>query len=102
MVVPYEHQPSLQNLADDTLTEMVLLARQCERTLRALYLPDGLNMGVNIGKSAGAGVAGHLHLHVLPRWMGDANFMTVVGETRILPEEIALTWERLHAAFQTP
>lgn len=102
MVAPYEHAPSLESLADDTLTEMILLARQCEQKICALYRPDGLNMGINIGTSAGAGVAGHLHLHVLPRWNGDANFMTAVGETRILPEEVGSTWERLHTAFQNP
>ena len=102
MVVPYQHAPSLLDLADDTLTEMILLARQCERHLRILYRPDGLNMGFNIGKSAGAGVADHLHLHVLPRWTGDASFMTAVAETRVLPEEVDATWERLHAAFQSP
>jgi ATP adenylyltransferase len=102
MVVPYLHAPSLLDLPDETLAETILLARQCERHLRALYGPDGLNMGINIGRSAGAGVADHLHLHVLPRWTGDANFMTSVAETRVLPEEIAVTWERLRAAFQSP
>jgi len=100
MVVPYEHAPSLLDLADDTLTEAILLARQCERHLRALYRPGGLNVGINIGQSAGAGVADHLHMHVLPRWTGDANFMTAVAETRVLPEEVGATWERLRAAFQ--
>jgi len=102
MVVPYQHAPSLLELPDDTLAEMILLARQCERHLLILYRPDGLNMGINIGKSAGAGVADHLHLHVLPRWTGDVSFMTAVAETRVLPEEVDATWERLHAAFQSP
>ena len=102
MVVPYQHAPSLQDLPGETLTEMILLARDCEKCIRALYDPDGLNMGVNIGKSAGAGVADHLHLHILPRWTGDANFMTAVAETRILPEEVATTWQRLRGAFQLP
>ena len=64
--------------------------------------PGGLNIGINIGKSAGAGVAEHLHLHVLPRWTGDSNFMTSIAETKILPEDLAVTWERLHTAFQPP
>jgi ATP adenylyltransferase len=102
MVVPYEHHPSLLDFPDETLNETILLARQCERHLRDLYHPQGLNIGINIGKSAGAGVADHLHMHVLPRWTGDANFMTAVAETKILPEEVTLTWERLRAAFQTP
>jgi ATP adenylyltransferase len=102
MVVPYQHAPSLLDFTDETLTEMVLLARRCERKLRELYHPDGLNLGLNIGKSAGAGVAGHLHLHALPRWNGDSNFMTPIAETRILPEDLAITWERMRAAFETP
>jgi ATP adenylyltransferase len=76
------------------------LAKAAEGHLRALYRPDGLNFGINLGASAGAGIAGHLHLHGLPRWTGDANFMTVLGETRVLPEELETTWERLSAAFR--
>jgi ATP adenylyltransferase len=101
MVVPYQHVATLLELSDDTLTEMSLLARRAEKHLRALYHPDGLNLGMNIGKSAGAGIAGHLHLHVLPRWSGDTNFMTVVGETRVAPEALETTWQRLRAAFGT-
>lgn len=99
MVVPYQHAATLGEVPDETLAEMMLLARSAEGHLRALYRPDGLNLGINIGSSAGAGIAGHLHLHALPRWTGDANFMTVVGETRILPETLETTWERLSAAF---
>lgn len=100
MIVPYQHAASLELLEDPTLAELMALAKASERHLRTLYRPDGLNLGINIGKSAGAGIAGHLHLHALPRWMGDANFMTVVGETRVLPEELEMTWERLSAAFR--
>ena len=100
MVVPYEHVPDLERLAEDTLTELIRLARDCEKRLNALYRPDGLNLGMNIGRSAGAGVADHFHLHALPRWTGDANFMTVVSETRVLPEDLADTWERMTAAFR--
>src|ERR1700678_3129716 len=71
MVVPYQHVPSLEDLPGETLAEMILLARDCEKRIRALYRPDGLNMGINIGKSAGAGVADHLHPHILARWAGD-------------------------------
>ncbi len=99
MVVPYEHASSLEQLDDETLTEMIRLARDSERHLRAAYRPEGLNIGINLGKSAGAGIAGHLHLHALPRWTGDTNFMTVVGETRVMPEELTTTWEKLSQAF---
>ena len=99
MVVPYEHVPTLEDLPDETLVEMIRLARTVERHLRAVYKPDGLNLGINIGRSAGAGIAGHLHLHALPRWTGDTNFMTAVGETRVLPEDLPVTWEKLRKAF---
>ena len=100
MVVPYQHAATLAELDGETLAEMMSLAQAAERHLRALYRPDGLNFGLNLGESAGAGIAGHLHMHGLPRWTGDANFMTVVGETRVLPEELGTTWERLNAAFR--
>jgi ATP adenylyltransferase len=101
MVVPYQHVATMEVLTDETLAEMTQLARQCEKHLRAAYHPDGLNLGMNIGKSAGAGIAGHLHMHVLPRWTGDTNFMTVVGETRVVPESLEITWEKLRAAWSS-
>jgi ATP adenylyltransferase len=99
MVVPYEHQSSLATLNAPAAREMMELARQAERALGRIYNPDGFNFGLNLGKAAGAGVAGHLHLHALPRWLGDTNFMTATGETRVLPEDLAITWERVRAAF---
>jgi ATP adenylyltransferase len=99
MVVPYEHASALGAVAEDTVSEMILLVRQSEGHLRANYHPDGLNMGINVGKAAGAGVAGHIHMHVLPRWVADANFMTSVGETRVLPEDLSVTYEKLFRAF---
>jgi ATP adenylyltransferase len=99
MVVPYAHVATLEDVPDESLVEMMRLARDSEKVLREVYRPDGLNLGLNIGKSAGAGVAGHIHLHALPRWTGDANFMTPIAETRILPEDLAVTWRRLRAAF---
>ena len=95
MVVPYQHVASLEPLTGDALTELMGLARLCEKNLRALYHPDGLNLGMNLGKSAGAGIAGHIHMHVLPRWTGDTNFMTVIGETRVVPESLEVTFEKL-------
>jgi ATP adenylyltransferase len=81
---------------------MIDLSQTMERVLRQLYKPDGVNLGMNIGKAAGAGVAGHIHMHVLPRWVADANFVSVVGETRILPESLETTYERIRAALASP
>ena len=99
MVVPYDHVASLGELAGETLTEMILLARDAERHLREVYRPEGLNIGMNLGQAAGAGIAGHVHLHVLPRWTGDTNFMTVTGETRVVPEDLETTWRKLRAVW---
>lgn len=100
MVVPYQHTAELESVSPEAAAEMMSLAQRSIRYFRAIYHPEGVNLGMNLGKSAGAGIAGHLHLHVLPRWTGDTNFMTVVGETRVLPETLEETWERLRAAFQ--
>ena|ERR1051326_5939886 len=100
MVIPYRHVATLEALDDESLTEFILLARRTEQHLRAVYHPEGLNIGVNIGRAAGAGIAEHLHMHLLPRWTGDTNFMTTVGETRVMPEDLAITWQKLRAAFQ--
>jgi ATP adenylyltransferase len=101
MVVPFRHVAELSPLNDAEAGEMFALVRAAEGHLRNIYRPDGLNIGMNIGESAGAGIAGHIHMHVLPRWTGDANFMTTVAETRVLPEELPVTWQRLKAAFNT-
>ena len=101
MVVPFQHVSTLEDLAEEALLEMMRLARECEKHLRAAYRPDGLNMGINLGRSAGAGIADHIHMHVLPRWVGDTNFMTVTGETRVLPEDLVVTWEKLRNAAWT-
>ena len=99
MVVPYAHVDELRKLPADAAQEMMLLSQTTEDVLRGLYRPDGVNLGMNIGKAAGAGVAGHIHMHILPRWVADANFVSVIGETRILPEELGLTWRRMKEAF---
>ena len=99
MIVPYEHQASLAALDADTTTEMLELAKRAQGALEAEYHPDGFNIGMNLGRSAGAGIADHLHLHVVPRWSGDANFVSVVGETRVLPEDLATTCEKLKRHF---
>ena len=99
MVVPYAHVATAEDLDEAGTMEMALLTRRVAGILRRAYRPDGLNIGMNIGRAAGAGIAGHIHTHVLPRWAGDANFMTTVGETRVLPEDLDGTWERLAPAF---
>ncbi|MCC7176696.1 MAG: HIT domain-containing protein [Bryobacterales bacterium] len=100
MIAPYAHQPTLEALPEETLHEMISLARRAEIHLRALYKPQGLNLGVNVGECAGAGVAGHIHMHVLPRWSADSNFMTTIGETRVLPESLDVTYGKLLARFK--
>lgn len=99
MVVPYERVASLADLSVDAAAEMMHLAQTMEKTLREVYRPEGINLGMNLGQAAGAGVADHLHLHILPRWLGDTNFMTVVGESRVLPEALEDTWIRLRKAL---
>jgi ATP adenylyltransferase len=99
MIVPYAHVAEL-NLCDaETLSEMMSFAQKVEAAFKAVYKPDGMNLGMNLGRAAGAGVTGHLHLHALPRWIGDSNFMTVTGETRVHPEDLATTYARLRAAL---
>jgi len=100
MIVPYAHLDELQKLPVETAHEMMDLSQRMEQVLRQLYTPDGINLGMNIGKAAGAGVAGHIHMHELPRWVADANFMSVVAETRVLPESLERTYERITAAIQ--
>jgi ATP adenylyltransferase len=95
MIVPYDHLDTPAGSTTDSLSEMMLLAVRCERALRRLYRPTGINLGMNLGRSAGAGIAGHYHLHVVPRWDGDTNFMTVVHETRVIPESLSTTSRRL-------
>ena len=99
MIVPYQHLDRLELLPVETANEMMALAQRMEGVLRGLYRPDGINMGLNIGKAAGAGVAGHIHMHVLPRWVADANFMSVVGETRVLPESLEESARRIREAL---
>jgi ATP adenylyltransferase len=100
MIVPYEHLASLAAVPTEAANEIMLVAQCAELALREVYKPGGLNMGLNLGEAAGAGIADHIHLHVLPRWVGDTNFMTVTAETRVLPEPLDVTWEKLRAQFK--
>jgi ATP adenylyltransferase len=99
MVVPYEHLDELQKLPRAAADEMMAFTQKLEGVLRELYRPDGVNLGMNLGKAAGAGVAGHIHMHILPRWFGDTNFMTAVGETRVLPEDLETTYSKIRSKF---
>jgi ATP adenylyltransferase len=99
MVVPYAHVADFSAAEPDTMAEMMRLAQRVQLALAKTYNPQGYNLGMNLGRAAGAGITQHLHLHVLPRWSGDANFMTVVGETRVEPEELSTTYERLRTAL---
>jgi ATP adenylyltransferase len=99
MIMPYAHLDRLAALPMDAAHELIDLSQRTERALQQVYSPHGFNFGLNIGKAAGAGVAGHLHMHAMPRWAGDTNFMTTVAETRVLPEDLASTWKRLREAL---
>jgi ATP adenylyltransferase len=99
MVMPYAHLDRLALLPVEAAHELIELAQRTERVLQRLYSPHGFNFGMNVGKAGGAGVAGHLHLHALPRWAGDTNFMTTVAESRMLPEDLEITWRRMREAF---
>jgi ATP adenylyltransferase len=100
MVVPNRHVPSLASLNEDEQAELMRLTRHAEIALNEAYSPQGINVGINLGRPAGAGIADHLHVHLVPRWNGDTNFMTVVGETRVLPEELNETAKRLRPVFE--
>jgi len=102
MIVPYEHVDMLEAASAETVQEMILLARKAQKRLGEIYRPSGYNLGMNLGESAGAGIAGHIHMHVLPRWSGDTSFLTTVAETRVLPEELSETWRKLRTGFDSP
>jgi ATP adenylyltransferase len=99
MIAPYAHVASLEEADLAAVEEMIGLARRLEAAMRAAYRAGGFNIGLNIGRSAGAGIEGHIHMHVLPRWSGDVNFMTTVGETRVLPEDLDTTYAKLLAVL---
>lgn len=97
LVVPFRHVASPEDLRDEEYEDFSTLQRDTLRALRATYQPDGMNVGMNLGHAAGAGIPKHLHAHVLPRWNGDTNFLTTIGETRALPESLLSTWRKVHA-----
>jgi ATP adenylyltransferase len=99
MVVPFAHQPTIEELDPAARAEMMELASLCMTVLRKVYNPQAFNMGANIGEAAGAGVKEHVHIHIVPRWKGDTNFMSTLGETRVLPELLEDTYKRVRQAF---
>jgi ATP adenylyltransferase len=99
LIVPYRHVDSLAALEPEAAQEMMALAQRVESMLRSVYNPAGMNFGLNLGEAGGAGIAGHIHMHALPRWIGDTNFMTVTADTRVLPETLETTWLRLRKAL---
>ena len=99
MVVPYLHTSEFHSVAKEISDEMMDLAKRAQAALREVYSPSGFNMGMNLGSAAGAGIADHLHIHMLPRWSGDTNFMTTVGESRVIPEALEETYAKLRERF---
>ena len=100
LIVPYRHLDSLAGLPPEDAQEMMALAQRVERVLRVVYRPAGMNFGLNLGRAGGAGIADHIHMHALPRWIGDTNFMTATADTRVLPETLDTTWTRIREAWQ--
>lgn len=99
MVAPLAHQPTLEDLNPIIRAEMMELTTRCMTVLRQVYSPQAFNLGANIGEAAGAGVPGHVHLHIVPRWNGDTNFMSTIGEVRVLPEDLPESYRRIHKSF---
>jgi len=100
MVVPNRHAPNLATLSTEEQAELMRLTRHAEMALTEAYAPHGINIGINLGKPAGAGVLDHLHVHLVPRWNGDTNFMTAIGETRVLPEDLKASAAKLRPIFE--
>lgn len=99
LIVPYAHIAELSAAPKETTDEMMDLTKRCQAVLSEVYHPHGFNLGMNLGRAAGAGVADHFHMHIMPRWTGDANFMSTIGETRVIPEDLATTYNKLHGKF---
>ena len=99
LIVPYQHVSELDVAAKETTDELMDLTKRCQTALREAYQPTGFNIGMNLGRSGGAGIVDHIHIHILPRWTGDTNFMSTTGGTRVIPEALSTTYEKLHAKF---
>ena len=101
MVAPYKHTGKISDLDDDELMEMMQLLKLSIEVLEKEYRPDGFNVGLNLGRAAGAGLEDHLHFHVVPRWIGDTNFMPVISDTKVIPESLHESWKRIRERFQS-
>jgi ATP adenylyltransferase len=101
MVVPYLHSPALEGLSDETLLDFMKVTRHATAAIKKAFMPEGFNIGINIGKIAGAGLEEHIHLHMVPRWAGDTSFMTVFDDVRVIPEHIMSTYDKLRVAFHS-
>jgi ATP adenylyltransferase len=99
LIVPYTHVGELDDAPKETTDELMDLTKRSQTLLRETYRPHGFNLGMNLGRAAGAGVAEHIHLHIMPRWMGDSNFMSTIAETRVIPEDLSTTYSKLHGKF---
>jgi len=99
LVIPYEHTGEFDSVAKEITDELMDLSKRAQAALRAVYSPPGFNVGINLGAAAGAGIVGHLHIHVLPRWSGDTNFMTTIAESRVIPESLETTYTKLRSKF---
>jgi ATP adenylyltransferase len=99
LIVPYEHVGELDAATKQTTDELMDLTKRCQTALREAYQPAGFNIGMNLGKSAGAGIVDHIHIHILPRWTGDTNFMSTIGNTRVIPEDLVTTYQKVRARF---
>ncbi|HEY8186629.1 MAG TPA: HIT domain-containing protein [Pyrinomonadaceae bacterium] len=99
LIVPYEHVGELDAATKETTNELMELTKRSQTALRDAYQPTGFNIGMNLGRSAGAGIVDHIHIHILPRWVGDTNFMSTVGDTRVIPEDLSTTYEKLRTRF---
>jgi ATP adenylyltransferase len=99
LIIPYAHLGELDAVPKETTDELMDLTKRSQTLLRETYNPHGFNLGMNLGRAAGAGVADHIHLHIMPRWMGDSNFMSTIGETRVIPEDLSTTYGKLRGKF---
>jgi ATP adenylyltransferase len=99
LIVPFEHVAELDAAAKATTDELMDLTKRCQTALREVYQPRGFNIGMNLGRAAGAGIVGHIHVHIMPRWMGDTNFISTVSNTRVIPEALATTYSKLRNCF---